>query len=194
MSDYEHYFLSQQFTLWHVLTAGLAGLFLGYIHSRFQAASALRTSPISPPGSSPTKNENPADLSGSDWEDDDEEIDPNQELKMNLLVRNDLRMGKGKIAAQCSHATLGCYQRALKMAPANILRWSRSGQTKVAVKVEDEETMLALEAQARAAGLVTYIVADAGRTQIAAGSLTVLAIGPAPKHVLNDLVGHLKLL
>ncbi|RKP33610.1 peptidyl-tRNA hydrolase, partial [Dimargaris cristalligena] len=111
-----------------------------------------------------------------------------------LLVRNDLRMGKGKIAAQCSHATLGCYQRALKMAPANVLRWSRSGQTKVAVKVEDEETMLALEAQARAAGLVTYIVADAGRTQIAAGSLTVLAIGPAPKHVLNDLVGHLKLL
>ena len=29
------------------------------------------------------------------------------ELKMVLVVRQDLAMGKGKIAAQCSHATLG---------------------------------------------------------------------------------------
>ena len=29
------------------------------------------------------------------------------EFKMVLVVRNDLKMGKGKAAAQCSHATLG---------------------------------------------------------------------------------------
>ena len=43
-------------------------------------------------------------------------------------------------------------------------------------------------------GLVTYIVEDAGRTQIAAGSKTVLAIGPAPVEAFESLTGHLKLL
>ena len=43
-------------------------------------------------------------------------------------------------------------------------------------------------------GLVAYIVEAAGRTQIAAGSKTVLAIGPAPDSVLKKLTGHLKLL
>jgi len=41
---------------------------------------------------------------------------------------------------------------------------------------------------------VYYIVEDAGRTQIAAGSQTVLAIGPAPVKVLEEITGHLKLL
>lgn len=49
-------------------------------------------------------------------------------------------------------------------------------------------------AQAEKAGLVTYMVADAGRTQIAAGSRTVLAIGPAPLAAFEGITGHLKLL
>lgn len=48
--------------------------------------------------------------------------------------------------------------------------------------------------QAEKAGLVTYLVADAGRTQIAAGSRTVLAIGPAPVSAFEEITGHLKLL
>ena len=47
---------------------------------------------------------------------------------------------------------------------------------------------------AQKAGLVTYMVADAGRTQIAAGSETVLAIGPAPESILKAITGHLLLL
>ena len=38
-----------------------------------------------------------------------------EDLKMMLVVRNDLKMGKGKIGAQCGHATLGAYNRAKKM-------------------------------------------------------------------------------
>ena len=51
-----------------------------------------------------------------------------------------------------------------------------------------------LERKAAAAGIGTYIVYDAGRTQIPAGSQTVLAIGPAAKSLLNGITGHLKLL
>ena len=43
-------------------------------------------------------------------------------------------------------------------------------------------------------GMFTYLVIDAGRTQIAPGSRTVLAIGPAPKQLVDKITGHLKLL
>jgi hypothetical protein len=37
--------------------------------------------------------------------------------KMVLCVRTDLKMGKGKIAAQCGHAVLGSYKQALRKTP-----------------------------------------------------------------------------
>lgn len=51
-----------------------------------------------------------------------------------------------------------------------------------------------LSAAARLAGLPTYIVQDAGRTQVAPGSRTVLAIGPAPRSAIDQVTGHLRLL
>jgi PTH2 family peptidyl-tRNA hydrolase len=63
----------------------------------------------------------------------------------------------------------------------------------VALKV-DEEEMDTLKKAAADAGLITYTVYDAGRTQIAAGSKTVLAIGPAPVGDIDAITGHLKLL
>lgn len=51
-----------------------------------------------------------------------------------------------------------------------------------------------LAKQALARGLPAYIVHDAGRTQIAAGSQTVLAIGPGPKSVVDQVTGRLSLL
>jgi peptidyl-tRNA hydrolase, PTH2 family len=72
--------------------------------------------------------------------------------------------------------------------------WERSGQAKVAVKSSGLPEMLEIAERARLKGLVTYIVMDAGRTQIAAGSRTVLAIGPAPAAEFNGVSDHLKLL
>lgn len=61
-------------------------------------------------------------------------------------------------------------------------------------QVSNEAEMAELEAKAMSLGMPTYIVHDAGRTQIAAGSQTVLAIGPAPKSELDTITGQLKLL
>ena len=55
------------------------------------------------------------------------------------------------------------------------------------------EEMMRVREQAAAAGVAFYLVEDAGRTQIAPGSRTVLALGPAPVRVLDELTGHLKL-
>lgn len=119
-----------------------------------------------------------------------------EECKLVLVVRADLGMGKGKIAAQCSHATLACYKALFRADPKHpvLKRWGSLGQAKVAVKVENEEDMLMLQAQAVSLGLCAQVIHDAGRTQIASGSATVLGVGPGPKSVVDQVTGHLKLL
>ncbi|KAK9665817.1 hypothetical protein RND81_14G138600 [Saponaria officinalis] len=116
-----------------------------------------------------------------------------KDFKMVLVVRNDLKMGKGKIAAQCSHATLGLYKKLHNKAPKALNRWEMCGQVKVVVKTESEEEMLTLQGVAKSTHLPTHITIDAGRTQIAPNSRTVMAIlGPAD--MVDDVTGGLKLL
>ncbi|XP_075496215.1 uncharacterized protein LOC142533357 isoform X3 [Primulina tabacum] len=99
-----------------------------------------------------------------------------EDFKMVLVVRNDLKMGKGKIAAQCSHATLGLYKRLLNRAPKSLNRWEMCGQER-----------------AKSLNIPTHITIDAGRTQIAPNSRTVMAVlGPAD--LVDDVTGGLKLL
>lgn len=123
----------------------------------------------------------------------------NEECKLVLVVRTDLGMTKGKIAAQCSHATLACYKTLLR-APANspqrkiLSRWERLGQAKIAVQVKSQEEMLELRRKARSLGLTAEVIQDAGRTQIEAGSMTVLGVGPAPRSLVDQVTGGLKLL
>ncbi len=118
----------------------------------------------------------------------------NAPFKMVLVVNNQLKMGKGKIAAQCGHATLGAYKLSKKFCRSALQVWERFGVAKIALKVEEEQEMYDLLATAKSLGIVAYIVEDAGRTQIAAGSRTVLALGPAPAALLDQITGHLKLL
>ncbi|EJU00972.1 PTH2-domain-containing protein, partial [Dacryopinax primogenitus] len=117
-----------------------------------------------------------------------------EECKLVLVVRSDLGMTKGKIAAQCSHATLACY-KALSKSNAQLLRhWEKTGQAKIALRCDSEEELLLLQAQAQSLSLCARTIQDAGRTQIASGSRTVLGIGPAPVRLVNQVTGRLKLL
>jgi peptidyl-tRNA hydrolase len=50
-------------------------------------------------------------------------------------------MGKGKLCAQCSHATLGAYHRAKKRTPDLLRAWETIGQAKVALKVDTEKQL-----------------------------------------------------
>ncbi|KAH7319662.1 peptidyl-tRNA hydrolase PTH2-domain-containing protein [Stachybotrys elegans] len=126
-------------------------------------------------------------------------IDTHEECKLVLVVRTDLGMTKGKIAAQCSHATLACY-KSLVRAPVGspghsmLSRWERHGQAKIAVQIKSQEEMLELRRKAHSLGLTAEVIQDAGRTQIEAGSMTVLGVGPAPRSLVDQVTGHLKLL
>jgi len=71
--------------------------------------------------------------------------------------------------------------------------WFAHGQAKIALKVEDEDHLVALKAAAQSAGLPVHIVVDAGRTQISPNTKTVLGIlGPAAD--VDAVTGSLKLL
>ncbi|KAI5294805.1 hypothetical protein KEM55_006448, partial [Ascosphaera atra] len=158
----------------------------------------------------------------SDEEDSDEEIgdlndfkDNKDDVKLVLVVRTDLGMTKGKkchdeiilvfslypddsvgkIAAQCSHATLACYKTlaASTVQKPLLSRWEREGQPKIALQVKSEDDMFMLQAQAMSLGLCARVIQDAGRTQIASGSRTVLGI-LGPKSIVDSVTGHLKLL
>ena len=78
--------------------------------------------------------------------------------------------------------------------PLILQAWLSSGQKKVCLKGDDADHLLALEKQAKEAGLLTSKIHDAGHTQIPSGSLTVLAIGPCQDELVEKITENLKLL
>ncbi len=114
--------------------------------------------------------------------------------KMVLCVNQELSMGKGKVAAQCCHAAVGCYKRASKQCPAALKAWEVSGCAKIALKCPTQDELELIAAKAFERDIPLYLVEDAGRTQIAAGSRTVLGLGPAPAYVFDEVTSHLKLM
>uniref|UniRef100_A0A915PK30 peptidyl-tRNA hydrolase n=1 Tax=Setaria digitata TaxID=48799 RepID=A0A915PK30_9BILA len=115
--------------------------------------------------------------------------------KMVFVVNMSLKMGAGKLAAQVGHATLGVYRLAQRSEDGQhaLDAWRMSGEMKVVVKGHSTELLLDLFKQAKDLGLFAYIVSDAGRTQIPAGSRTVLGIF-GPTHLVDGVTGELKLL
>ncbi|XP_059474690.1 peptidyl-tRNA hydrolase 2, mitochondrial-like [Neocloeon triangulifer] len=126
---------------------------------------------------------------------EEEMSDDDEEKKLVVVVRTDLKMGKGKIAAQVAHAAVAAYKQAKRWNPEVLGEWERCGQTKVALKASGgEEQLRQLATAARAHGLGVALIRDAGRTQIASGSTTVLGVGPGPCATIDKVTGHLSLL
>lgn len=112
-------------------------------------------------------------------------------MKQVMVVRNDLKMGKGKIAAQCCHGSLGAYK---KTNPEKIRKWENEAYAKVVCKVNSLEELLELKKQAIINKVSYYLVVDAGRTQVPTSTTTVLALGPDEDKILDKITGDLKLL
>ncbi len=116
------------------------------------------------------------------------------QFKQAVIVRRDLGMGRGKIVVQCCHGSVIASEEARTRFREWWQAWMRDGQTKIALKVKDLETVLKLMREARVANLPLCLVRDKGLTQVEPGTVTCLAIGPAPSRLLDPLTGHLALL
>lgn len=116
------------------------------------------------------------------------------EFKQVIVFRSDLKLGKGKIAAQAGHAAVSAAQDAYARHKKWWETWLFEGQCKIAVKVPSEKELLVLEEQAKDLGLPCALVVDRGLTQVPEGTVTCLGIGPAPAELVDRLTGKLSLL
>jgi peptidyl-tRNA hydrolase, PTH2 family len=114
--------------------------------------------------------------------------------KQALIIRVDLKIGRGKIAVQCSHAAVSAGEEARIHFPQWWKGWLEEGQRKIALKVPDLETLLHLENIARRNRLPVYLIRDRGLTQVPPDTVTCVGIGPAPSNLVDDLTGDLSLL
>lgn len=114
--------------------------------------------------------------------------------KQTIVIRADLKMGKGKLAAQSSHASLSAYKHVSRVSPETARAWENEGQMKVVLKVGSEEELLDYYNKGKAAGIPCELIRDAGHTQVEPGTLTCFAAGPWKENELDSIFGKLKLL
>ncbi|NYZ73542.1 peptidyl-tRNA hydrolase [Candidatus Micrarchaeota archaeon] len=114
--------------------------------------------------------------------------------KQTIVVRADLKMGKGKLAVQSSHASLSAYKKVSKTNPDTARAWEEEGQKKVVLKVNSEAELLEYYNKGKAAGIPCELIRDAGHTQLEPGTLTCFAAGPWGENELDAVFGKLKLL
>jgi peptidyl-tRNA hydrolase, PTH2 family len=115
-------------------------------------------------------------------------------IKQVIVVRKDLNMGVGKIAAQVGHACVLGAEHVRKSYPHWYKEWEMAGQEKVVVKVTSLDELEKIKKHAISLDLPWSEVTDAGHTQIAPGTVTCISIGPAPEDKIDKVTKDLKLL
>jgi PTH2 family peptidyl-tRNA hydrolase len=133
----------------------------------------------------------------------------NQEGTMNdvkqvIVVRKDLNMRKGKIAAQVAHASMKFLtdnneadrldEVIVKLSPAEAM-WLTGSFTKVVVGVDSEDALNDLVLRAEHFGVECHPIVDSGQTEFGGvPTLTCAAFGPCEADVLDKITGNLKLI
>ena len=113
-------------------------------------------------------------------------------VKLALVVRADLGMGRGKIAAQVAHAAVAAVLATSRS--RDFAAWLAEGQPNVVLKVASADELLDVARRAGAAGLPVELIQDAGRTQVAPGTVTCCAVGPADSARIDPVTAELGLL
>jgi PTH2 family peptidyl-tRNA hydrolase len=139
-------------------------------------------------------------------------------IKQVICYRRDLKMRKGKIAAQCAHASLAVFLRGrvdvervavqnaetgtenwgelpadqtlvIPMTP-EMTEWATRRSKKVVLSVDDEEALMTVARLAREAGLPCALIRDAGLTEFGGvPTYTAVAVGPALSARIDEITG-----
>lgn len=128
-----------------------------------------------------------------------------QTVKQVIVVRTDLNMRKGKLAAQVAHASMkflvdnNTSERpdtlVVELGPDEA-QWLFNGSfTKVVVGCDTEKELRDLVLKAELSGINACPIIDSGKTEFKGEpTLTCAAFGPAPVDEVDRITGHLKLL
>ncbi len=115
-------------------------------------------------------------------------------IKQAIILRTDLEMSRGKIAAQAAHASLMSYFEAERTDRRVAKEWLQEGEKKIVLKVSDEEALIKLYNAFKYKEVPCALVTDAGLTEIPAGSKTALGVGPWNSSEIDQFTKGLKLL
>lgn len=128
------------------------------------------------------------------------------EIKQVIVVRKDIQMNMGKVAAQSAHAAMAFltsrlrkptrkgFKHELDLTPEE-QQWLNDGFAKVVVRVDTEEEFDALYASAKKEFRNVHLIVDSGHTQFhGVPTKTCFAIGPHRADQISKITGHLKLL
>jgi len=129
-------------------------------------------------------------------------------IKQILIIRKDLNMRKGKIAAQAAHASLAVFFNKMKEEKKNesnevsftlkvdnsfMLSWIEGRFVKICVYVNSKEELIEIYEKAKAAKLPCSLIEDAGFTEFKEPTFTAVAIGPDDPEKIDLLTKHLPL-
>ncbi len=112
-------------------------------------------------------------------------------MKQVILIRQDLKLPKGKMAAQAAHAAV---EAVLKASKLNVKEWHNSGQKKIILKVKSKEELYQYIQTAKDEGLTTSVITDAGKTVVAPGTVTCGAIGPNLESEIDAVTANLPMM
>jgi len=125
------------------------------------------------------------------------EPDPHPfKFKQVILVRTDLKLSPGKLAAQVAHAAVNAFNIT---SPLTRKSWLDEGHCKIVLQVADETALIHYYSQAKDQGLPVSLIKDFGLEGKQAspsnptGISTVVAIGPAPAEAITNLTAQLRL-
>lgn len=135
--------------------------------------------------------------------------------KQMIVVRRDLKMRKGKIAAQAGHACVNAVLMALSQenllsrvhfdengmtltgvsdTDSPLCQWFLHGEAKICVYVDSEEALLDIDRQAKEADILCALIQDAGRTEFhGEPTYTCLAFEPQLPEKVDPITGELPL-
>ena len=111
--------------------------------------------------------------------------------KQVILVREDLKLPKGKLSSQVAHASVDA---TLKSDKKIVELWKKEGGKKIVLKVKDEKELFKYKQMAEDNGLKTALIQDAGHTVVEPGTITCLGIGPDEEERIDKVTGKLKIM
>jgi PTH2 family peptidyl-tRNA hydrolase len=112
-------------------------------------------------------------------------------MKQVIVLRRDLQMSTRKLTVQACHASVAAVLGAKKDA---LESWNVEGQTKIVLEVNSLAELHNLKTRCEQVGILNVLISDAGRTELAPGAITALAIGPADDLLIDKITGSTPLL
>ena len=117
------------------------------------------------------------------------------ELLLYAVVRTDIEIPVGKLAAQAGHAFLGAYEHCRDTQPETFSAYHRSDlKKKICLAAEDEAALLRIYDLCEERGIAVYLTKDAGLTVFDEPTLTAVGIGPIKRSDLPGYIRHLPIL